>query len=318
MALDILFILLGLLLLVKGGDWLVDGSVTIARRLKLSSMVIGLTVIGFGTSMPELLVSIQAAWADNSGIAIGNVVGSNISNIALILGASALIRPLPVTRSTLIIDMPFMVLACILMFGLGMSGSIDRIPGLMLFALLVAFVSWQVAHSRKVTKAAMASQSEAEAEAAQAGSLPKALLLVAVSFTLLVVGARMLVDSGSDIARMLGVSDRIIGLTIVAVGTSLPELFASIMAAHKGETDMAVGNIIGSVSFNILSVIGLSAAICPISDSDVDFLPDYLLMVGLSLLLWFFSRTKYTLERWEGSLLLLIYVAYLLNLVVSA
>ncbi len=307
MILDILFIVLGLILLVKGGDYLVDGSVAIARHAKLSNMIIGLTVIGFGTSMPELLVSTQAALADNSGIAIGNVVGSNISNIALILGMSALICPLPSSRSTLLVELPFMILATILFVGIAMSGSIDRIPGLLLFALLIIFVSWQIRRSLKQQKNA-----EKSVEAPSM-SIWKALIVVAISFVALVWGADMLVDSASNIARQLGVTDRIIGLTIVAVGTSLPELFASVMAARKGEADMAVGNIIGSVSFNILSVIGLSAAICPIQHSDVGFLPDYLFMIFLCVLLWFFMRTKRLLERWEGLVLLLFYIAYIVR-----
>ena len=309
---NVLFILLGLLLLVKGGDYLVDGAVAIARHLGLSGMVIGLTVIGFGTSMPELLVSVQAAWVGNSGIAIGNVVGSNISNIALILGASALICPLPTSRSTMMIEMPFMILASILFVGIAWTGSIERVPGLLLFAMLVAFVSWQVRRSHRLQK------DSGRDEAAPSMSLWRALLVVIVAFAALVWGADMLVDGASDIARQLGVSDRLIGLTIVAVGTSLPELFASVMAARKGQTDMAVGNIIGSVSFNILSVVGLSAAICPIRDSNEGFLIDYLVMIFLCLLLWFFMGTQRKLVRWEGGVLLSLYVVYLIFTVTGA
>lgn len=311
MLLDILFIVLGLFLLVKGGDYLVDASVAIARHAKLSNMVIGVTVIGFGTSMPELLVSTQAALAGNSGIAIGNVVGSNISNIALILGASAMICPLPSSRSSLLVEVPFMLLATILFVGIAMTGSIERVPGILLFLLLVAFVSWQVRRSHR-------QQKKAEQEIlAPDMSLGKAIAMVIIAFIVLVFGANILVDGASNIARELGVTDRIIGLTIVAVGTSLPELFASIMAARKGETDMALGNIIGSVSFNILSVIGLSAAICPISDSKVGFVPDYFIMLGLCLLLWIFMRTNRMLERWEGAVFLAIYVAYIIRTIVT-
>jgi len=270
-------------------------------------MVIGLTVIGFGTSMPELLVSVQAALDGNSGIAIGNVVGSNISNIALILGASALICPLPASRSTLIVELPFMLLSAIIFVGFALTGSIERVPGLLLFVTLIAFVAWQIRRCNKQQK------SGEQTVTKPTMSLGKALAMVIVSFIVLVYGADMLVDGASDIARQLGVSDRIIGLTIVAVGTSLPELFASVMAAKKGETDMAVGNIIGSVSFNILSVIGLSAAICPIQQSNVGFATDYLIMIFLCILLWFFMRTKRLLERWEGAVLLAIYVAYIIR-----
>ena len=313
MLYDIIYILVGFLLLVKGGDYLVDSAVAIARRAKLSPMVIGLTVVGFGTSMPELLVSVQAALVDSPGIAIGNVVGSNIANIGLILGISALLCPLPASRSSLLIEMPFMVLACFLFVGIGMTGTIGRVPGIALFAMLVAFVSWQIRRSRKAEKAAGASAESLDGVM----SLWKALPLLIVSFAALVWGADLLVDGASDIALQLGVSDRVIGLTIVAVGTSLPELFASVMAARKGQTDIAIGNIIGSVSFNVLSVIGLSAAICPIRNSSEGFAFDYLLMVAICLLLWFFMRTRHLLERWEGGVLLFIYVAYIVWTVVG-
>lgn len=311
-------IIIGLVALIYGGDWLVDSAVVIARKARLSPMVIGLTVIGFGTSMPELLVSLQAALADTPGIAIGNVVGSNISNIALIFGASALLCPLPASRSTLRIDMPFVLLASILFVGIACTGSIERIPGLLLFALLVTYVSWQIKRSRK----SLISQEQAATAAEQT---PKAkpsfwfylLFWLPFSFALLVLGARLLVDGATDIARQLGVEDRIIGLTIVAVGTSLPELFASVIAARKGETDMAIGNIIGSVSFNILCVVGLSAAICPIQNSNVGFLTDYMLMTFLIILLWFFLGTKRLLERWEGAVLLAIYLIYLIWTVIA-
>ena len=301
---DIIYILVGLLLLVKGGDYLIDGSVQIARKARLSKMVIGLTVIGFGTSMPELLVSAQAALADNPAIAIGNVVGSNISNIALILGASAIVCVMPTSRSTMRIDLPFMTLASILFVGIAMCGEIGRVAGFVLFGLLIAFVTWQIKRSRK---------QELATEEAPSADAPmwKAWMMVIFSFLGLVWGADLLVDGASDIAKLWGVSDRMIGLTIVSVGTSLPELFASLMAARKGETDMAVGNIIGSVTFNLLCVVGLAAVICPIPNTDVGFETDYLLMIAIGLLLWFFMSTKRQLERWEGIVLLLIYVLYI-------
>lgn len=313
MLIDIGYILIGLLLLVKGGDYLVDGSVAIAERAGLTKMVIGLTVIGFGTSMPELLVSAQSALVGNSGIAIGNVVGSNISNIALILGITALVHPIPVLRSTLRTDMPFMLLACILFVAVALGfGTIGRIPGILFILMLIGFVYYQVSTARKTHKADR-QQQESEANAAQPMALWKALLLVIVSFAGMVLGANLLVKGGSDIATQLGVTDRIIGLTIVAVGTSLPELFASVMAAVKGETDMAIGNIIGSVTFNVLSVIGVSAAISPIHEAAVGFGFDYFLMLALGLTLWFFLRTQHKLARWEGAILALIYVGYLIR-----
>lgn len=290
-------------MLVKGGDWLVNGASDIAIRAKLSSMVIGLTVVGFGTSMPELLVSAQAALVGNSGIAIGNVVGSNIANIALILGLTALIRPCPTDRKTLRIDTPFMVLSCVLLLGIGLTGTIGRVAGLIGITLLIFFISWQVRDSRK----------KAQPEAMDTPKMPlwKAILLVAFSLGILSEGANVLIKGASGIASEFGVSDRIIGLTIVAVGTSLPELFASLMAARKGETDMAIGNVIGSVTFNILSVIGISSVICPIQGTNEGFVFDYLLMTFLGFLLWIFLRTAHLLERYEGAILFAIYVVYI-------
>lgn len=307
MIIDIFYILLGFLLLIKGGDYLVEGAVAIAQRAKLSKMVIGMTVVGFGTSMPELLVSAQSALVGNSGIAIGNVVGSNIANIALILGVSSLIIPIATTRNTLKVDHPFMMLSALLFVAVAMTGSIERWAGVLFVLMLAGFVTYQVITSRKKNAAAQ----EEEVESKDPMPLWKAMLVVAVAFTAMVFGSDKLVEGASDIATALGVSDRIIGLTIVAVGTSLPELFASAMAAKKGESDMAIGNIIGSVTFNILSVIGLSAIICPIQESNVGFGFDYLIMLGLGVLLWVFLRTKYTLERWEGFILTLLYIGYL-------
>ena len=313
MILDIFYILLGFLLLVKGGDYLVEGAVAIAQRAKLSKMVIGMTVVGFGTSMPELLVSAQSALVGNSGIAIGNVVGSNIANIALILGVSSMIVPIASSRVTLRVDHPFMMLSAVLFVAVAMTGSIERWAGALMVLMLVAFVWYQVVKSRKAEKRRAKID---ELETTPPMALWKALLVVAVSFAAMVFGSDKLVEGASDIAKQLGVSNRIIGLTIVAVGTSLPELFASVMASIKGESDMAIGNIIGSVTFNILSVIGISAIICPIHDSNIGFGFDYLVMLFLGALLWIFMRTHYKLVRWEGLVLLLSYVAYLCKTIV--
>ena len=315
MILDIVYILLGLALLVKGGDYLVDGSVAIAKRAKLSEMVIGLTVVGFGTSMPELLVSAQSALMGNSGIAIGNVVGSNISNIALILGVTSIIHVIPAQKITLKIDLPFMLLSFVLFVAIAMTGSVGRVAGVIGVLMLICFVSYQVRQSRKAEAALAKENPEAHAEA-ELMALWKALLLVLVSFLAMVFGANILVEGASNIARLLGVTDRVIGLTIVAIGTSLPELFSSVMAAVKGKTDMAIGNIIGSGSFNILCVIGVSSIITPIIGTNIGFAFDYALMIFLGVLLWLFLRSKHLLERWEGVILTIIFIAYLTKTVV--
>lgn len=318
LLLNILFILIGFLLLVKGGDFLIDGAVAIAQRAKLSNMVIGLTVVGFGTSMPELLVSTQAAWVGSSGLAIGNVAGSNIANIALILGMTSLIRPLPSQRAMMRIDIPFMFFAMLLFIFAAYNGTIERWMGICMVILLIGFISWEVQKSRKETKLA-----EATEEKPTKAPMPlwRAMLLVVVSLAAMVWGANLLIKGASDIAMDLGeyfgvgkeAMERIIGLTIVAVGTSLPELFASVMAARKGETDMAVGNIIGSVSFNILSVVGVASAITPIHNAWEPFRIDYAVMAALCILLYLFLYTHRKIVRWEGAILLTIYVLYIVK-----
>lgn len=309
---SILWMLIGFILLIFGGDFLVDGSVAIARRMKLSPMVIGMTVIGFGTSSPELLVSVNAALVGSPGIAIGNVVGSNIANIALILGATGLYVACTTDRHTLKVDMPFMVAACVLLAVVGMTGTIGRVAGIVGFLVLVGFVYWQIASSRKTETVQTVDPSS---ENQKPMPLGLAIVSVVLSIVAMVFGSKFLVGGARDIALSLGVSERVVGLTIVAVGTSLPELFASLVSAKKGQTDMAIGNIIGSVSFNVFSVIGLSAAICPIVGSDQGFLFDYILMVVLAFLLWLFLGTKHKLERWEGGVLLAIYIAYIVRMV---
>ncbi len=307
MWLDILYILGGFVLLIKGGDFLVEGAVSIAKRAHISPMVIGLTIVGFGTSSPELLVSIQAALNGSSGIAIGNVVGSNIANIALILGTAAIFKACSVQKLTLKVDMPFMMLISALFVAIAMSGTISRVAGIIGFTLLCVFIIWEI----KIYPTDVPTDAEQKPMAVW-----KALIVIVLSFAALVFGSDILVEGASNIARALGVTDRIIGLTIVAVGTSLPELFSSVAAARKGQTDMAIGNVVGSAIFNILCVVGISAAITPIYNTNDGFLTDYVCMIGLTGLLWFFLSTKKTLERWEGIVLLMLYVAYISSTVV--
>lgn len=303
MWLDIVYILVGFVLLIKGGDFLVEGAVSIAKRANLSPMVIGLTIVGFGTSSPELLVSIQAALSGSSGIAIGNVVGSNIANIALILGTAAIVKACTAKKMTLKVDMPFMLLVTALFVTIAMSGTISRLAGILGFLLLCSFIIWEI----KTNQTEENNEDDNEPPMA----VWKAIIVIILSFAALVYGSDKLVEGASDIARMLGVSDRVIGLTIVAVGTSLPELFSSVAAARKGQTDMAIGNVVGSEIFNLLCVVGISAAISPIYNTNDGFLTDYICMVALSGLLWFFLSTKKTLERWEGIVLVTIYVGYI-------
>lgn len=346
MLLDIVCIVAGFILLVKGGDILVDGSVALARRARLSPMVIGLTVMGFGTSAPELLVSAQAALRGSSGIALGNVAGSNMANIGLILGMTAMMRSLPVGRRTLLVDMPFMLGAMGLLVGFAAwTGVIERWMGAVMFMMLVGFVWWEIWRERREVRRAETDKTRKRSGAVETretikakgktddmvesgdvleGVMPlwKALLLVLVSLAAMVWGSDLLVDGASSVAlslgEMLGVGreqmERIVGLTVVAIGTSLPELFASVMAARKGETAMAVGNIIGSVSFNILCVVGVSSMIAPIGDAWAGFAVDYGVMCLLGVVLWVFLRTDYKMVRWEGAVLLSAYALYILSI----
>ena len=311
----VVLIVFGFIFLIKGGDCLVDGAKRIAFWLNLSPMIIGMTILGFGTSMPELLVSTQAAIECNSGIAIGNVVGSNIANIALILGITAMINVVPSKSSTLRIDVPFSLMATAVFIVAAMSGTIERWHGVLFVLILVAYMAWIVRYGNKDD--ADDAESEGDAELRKM-PLWKAFVMVVLAFVALVYGAKALVFGASSIARAAGVSDRLIGLTIVAVGTSFPELFSSVSAARKGETDMAIGNVIGSLIFNILSVIGISAAICPISNSNVGFGSDYLWEFVLSVVLWIFLWTKRRLSRVEGLLLFFAYLAYLAMTIVKA
>ena len=348
-----IFILLGILLLIKGGDYLIEGSVVIARRAKLSPMIIGLTVIGFGTSMPELCVSAQAAWTGSSGIALGNVAGSNISNIALILGVTALIHPIPAKPDILRRGMPVFVLALCIIIAVAINGTIERWMGMTMVGLLIIYLIVEIRRSRKieaaksktvstkVSKDASSPAEEISIESTKDASSPadvnvtdsvkdmplwKALSVVILSLAAMVWGSDMLVSGASDIAHTIGDSmgvdpvamERIIGLTIVAVGTSLPELCASVIAARKGETDMAVGNIIGSGIFNIFCVVGVASSISPIHISWHPFALDYIVQLGLCLLLWLFLRTNHLLQRWEGAIFTTIYVSYILFVLYSA
>ena len=348
-----IFILLGILLLIKGGDYLIEGSVVIARRAKLSPMIIGLTVIGFGTSMPELCVSAQAAWTGSSGIALGNVAGSNISNIALILGVTALIHPIPAKPDILRRGMPVFVLSLCIIIAVAINGTIERWMGMTMVGLLIIYLIVEIRRSRKieaaksktastkVSKDASSPAEEISIESTKDASSPaevnetdsvkdmplwKALSVVILSLAAMVWGSDMLVSGASDIAHTIGDSmgvdpvamERIIGLTIVAVGTSLPELCASVIAARKGETDMAVGNIIGSGIFNILCVVGVASSISPIHNSWHPFALDYIVQLGLCLLLWLFLRTNHLLQRWEGAIFTTIYVSYILFVLYSA
>ncbi len=302
-----LLLALGLVLLTAGADVLVRGASSIASRLGLSELVVGLTVVAFGTSAPELAVSVKSAHAGQGGIAMGNVIGSNIFNIAVILGLSAMVCPLAVHLKIIRRDMP-LLLAVSTLFAVLLStgGGLSRPEGGLLVAGLVGYLAWSVAAERKPGPPGAAGPADGGAPM----RLPVALALVAAGLALLVFGARLLVDNATHLARGLGVGEEVIGLTIVAAGTSLPELATSLVAALRRQTDIAIGNIVGSNLFNLLGIAGIAALVRPvdaggISGRDLGF------MLAAAVALLPLMRSGFKIARWEGALLFAGFVAYL-------
>ncbi len=293
----------GLTLLILGGELLLRGAVALSLRLGLSPLFIGLTVVGFGTSTPELFTSLQAAFTGAPDIALGNVIGSNIANSLLILGAAALMAPIVVGRAALIRDGAAVMLATLACVGLALTGSFTRLSGIILLAGLVAylFYAW---------KSESADPAEIDESATRLSPLA-ALALTAGGIALTVLGARFLVSGAVELASWAGVSEAVIGLTIVAVGTSLPELVTSIMAARKGQPELALGNVLGSNIYNILGILGATALLAPAPLDAAAMIPDALVMLAATALMLFLATTGWRVTRTEGGLLLAPYAAYL-------
>jgi cation:H+ antiporter len=324
MLLNLLFFFGGLAALVVGADALVRGASKLALSLGLSSLVVGLTVVAFGTSAPELAVSVGAVLDGRTDIAVGNVVGSNILNVLLILGVSALIVPLLVHTQVIRQEVPIMIGVTLLLCVLILDGGLSVFEGVLLFGLLLVYTSFVIRQSRRETQAARA-EFDAEVQPAAPGAwdsrLGVQIGLIVVGLVLLVIGARGIVTAAVAFAQALGVSELVIGLTIVAIGTSLPEIAASIVAAIKGERDIAVGNIVGSNIFNILSVLGLSAIVAggaglTISSAVLNFDMWIMLAVAVACLPVFFSGRE--IARWEGGVFVAYYVAYVAFLILQA
>src|SRR5574344_1029353 len=286
----------GFVLLLFGGNYLVDGGVAIAKKFKLSPLVIGLTIVAFGTSAPELLVSVDAALMGSSGIAIGNVVGSNTVNIGFILGLTAFIYPIAVRKRSIALDGLIMIAVGILIGVLSLTGNIlSRTEGLILFAGIIIFTVMSVYHGRLGNE-----EADKEEEKEKIMPFTLAVFVVIVSCIGLAFGADLLVDGATEIAHMLNVSEKVIGLTIVALGTSLPELAASLVAALKKEMDISIGNIIGSNIFNSLCVLGISSILSPIDFDFAYYVDDILVMILFSVLLMLFIMPwKNNLKLWK-------------------
>ncbi|AHI29471.1 calcium/sodium antiporter [Marinobacter similis] len=311
----------GLVFLVVGAELLVRGASRLAAVLGISPIVIGLTVVAFGTSAPELAVSIKSAWADQAGIAVGNVVGSNIFNVLFILGVTALIVPLTVSQRLVRLDVPIMVALSIVVLLFALDGRISQIDGGLLVIALVVYVGYAIYQSRRES-AEVRDEYAAEFpdQSAVSPSWLSNVALVIGGLVLLVLGAGWLVDGAITFARHLGISELVIGLTVVAAGTSLPEVVTSIMAALRGERDIAVGNVVGSNLFNIMGVLGISGLIAPhgieISAAALHF--DIPVMIAVAFACLPILFTGGVVSRWEAVLLLGYYVAYTLYLVLAA
>jgi cation:H+ antiporter len=319
MLLDWVFVALGLVLLVGGGEALVRGASGIALLARVTPAVIGLTIVAAGTSMPELVVSTQAALAGSPGLAVGNVVGSNIFNIGAILGLTALIGPLRIEGNTVRLEWPVMMLAAFQLHLLARDGHVDRLEGGALLAAMVAFVGYAVWVGRRAT-APVEQEEFAVVATASFGRTGKAaasfnILAVVVGVGLLAAGSTALVEGAIGIASSFGVSETIIGLTIVAAGTSTPELVTSLVAARRGQDDIAVGNVIGSNIFNVLGILGMTALIHPLEVPAEIIERDNWWMLGASLLLFPLMKTGMRVNRAEGALLLAVFIAYMAILI---
>ena len=301
MLLQIVLLALGFVMLVKGANWFVDGASNIAAKFKIPQLVIGLTIVAMGTSSPEAAVSITAALHGNAEITIGNVMGSNILNILLILGLSASISRLAVAKSTVWIEIPFLLLVSGLLYVQGLDGTISLLDGAIQLLLFAAYLTYLLIMAKKFP--------DENPKTPKQMKLWKAILATVGGLTMVIVGSDLAVDASTTIARIMGLSERFIGLTVVALGTSLPELFTSAAAARKGNADIAIGNIVGSNIFNILFVVGLSALITPVPFA-ADFLFDTVIAAGAALLLWVCCMKDKSLKRWHGILMLLSYAAY--------
>lgn len=317
-----LWFVLGLVLLVIGAQALVRGAARLAHWVGISPLVIGLTVVAFGTSSPELAVSLQAAAAGQADLALGNVVGSNICNVLFILGASAAIAPLVVARQVIRQEVPVMVAVSLLAFALALDGRIGRADGVLLTGLLIAYTTFLVYQSRRRGERGDAHLHDAAPDRSRGwqGHPAVQLLLIVAGLGALVLGATLLVDAAVRFARLLGVSELVIGLTIVAAGTSLPEAATSVVAALRGQTDLAVGNAVGSNVFNILGVLGLASAVSPtgiaVAPAMLAFDLPVMIAVAFACLPIFFTNNL--ISRWEGGLFLALYGAYMAYLLLAA
>ena len=320
----ILILVIGFVLLIKGADFFVEGSSSVAKKFHVPAMLIGMTIVAMGTSLPECAVSVTASLANNNSLAVSNVIGSNIFNLMVVCGACALFSPLTIRQDTLKKEFPLSIICAALMLVLGYIGmTLGHIDGIIFLVLFVGYLLWMI-QSAKKARAAVLSDSAQSGQIEQAefveeniAILPtwKSLVFIIGGMIAIKFGGDFVVDGASSIASSMGLSQTLIGLTIVALGTSLPELVTSLVAAKKGEVDMALGNVIGSDIFNILFVLGIATAISPISFL-MENVIDIILLIIMSVIVLAFAWTKQQINRKEGILMLLMYAAYMVYICV--
>lgn len=309
MLLNIIWMIAGIALVLWGADRLTDGAVAIAERMHISQMVIGLTIVAMGTSMPEFFVSFMSALKDTPDMAVGNVVGSNIFNTLLIVGCAALVTPIMILPATVKKDIPFAMVASVALLLMCLDGNISRIDAMVLLGLFVVFMYITL-------KGAKENEQSMQQTSAKGGKPFMSVVWIFVGLVCLVFGSNLFVDAATVIARQLGVSDAVIGLTIIAGGTSFPELATSVVSARKGQSGIAIGNVLGSNVFNILLILGITGVMSPMTLQGITTVDLTMLVVSM-VMLWLFSFTKYTLARWEGALLTIVFIGYMSYLVMG-
>lgn len=304
MILNIFLIIVGIVVVLVGANLLTEGSVAVATRLGVSQLVIGLTVVAMGTSMPEFFSSLMSALQGQPGMAVGNVVGSNIFNTLLIVGVAAMLSPIAIQRISLRRDMPFALIASMLLLVLTSDGKLGRVDAIIMLVLFVVYMVFTLHDAKR------GDEGEATAEKPKKLSLPVAMLYIVGGLAFLIGGSNVFVSNASKLAMSLGVSPAVVGLTIIAMGTSLPELATSATAARKGNSGIAIGNVLGSNIFNILLILGVTGTVTPLGLDGITVV-DLAVMSGSMALLWLFSYTKLRIERWEGVALAVAFAAYL-------
>ena len=310
MLLNILFIVVGIALVLWGADRLTEGAVAVAEKMKMPQIVIGLTIVAMGTSMPEFCVSLISALKGTSDLAVGNIVGSNIFNALLIVGVSALVAPMTIMETTVRKDIPFALVASALLLIMCLDGNISRIDAGILFAMFLIFMYMTLKGAKKQGADA---EEAIEGEGKKPMSTWLSVVWILVGLLCLIGGSNLFVEGATAVATNLGVSEAVIGLTIVAGGTSLPELATSVVSARKGNSGIAIGNALGSNVFNILAILGITGMITPMTLKGITYIDLSILVISI-MLVWLFSFTKYKIERWEGAVLTAVFVGYIYSL----